>query len=390
MNDQRRSPGLIVAGSVAQQPFLGGLAWVFMHLASGLKRLGWDVTFVDRLEPDMYLDPSGRTAETPSYNVEYFTRLMSAFGVERYSLLGPDHQALAGIDRRDLIRTARDAVAVIDVMGYLADPEILERAGHRVFFDIDPGFWHMWCENGSGVRFGDHDAYVTIGENIGRPGCDIPTCGVEWVTTPQPIVLSEWEPSPPSDSAFTSVVSWRGPYGPIERAGKTYGLRVHEFRKFVSLPQRTEERFELALDIDPADARDREALESNGWMLADPRTEAGDPWRYREFIRRSKGEFMVAKNIYVATRSGWFSDRSLCYLASGKPVLAQDTGFRDHYPTGEGLLAYSTLEEAVEGIEEIAGDYERHSRAARGIAEEFFDSDKVLSRLLVRLGIDKP
>lgn len=387
--NERRKPGLIVAGSVAQQPFLGGLAWVFMHLANGLKRLGWDVTFVDRLEPGMYVDVSGRPAETPSFNAEYFTRLMRAFRVERYCLLGPDHQGLAGIDRRELVRKADDAAAVIDVMGYLGDSEILGRVGQRVFFDIDPGFWHMWCENGSGVQFGGHDAYVTIGENIGRPECDIPTCGIDWVTTPQPIVLSEWEPASGSEGAVTSVVSWRGPYGPIDHAGKTYGLRVHEFRKFVSLPQRTGERFELALDIDPADVHDRGLLESSGWVLADPLVEAGDPWRYREYIRRSKAEFMVAKNIYVATRSGWFSDRSLCYLASGKPVLAQDTGFGDHYPTGEGLLAFSTLEEAIEGIEEIAADYDRHSRAARAIAEEFFDSDKVLSRLLDRLGIDE-
>lgn len=388
MNDRRSLPAVIVAGSIAQQPFLGGLAWVFMHLLWGLERLGWEVTFVDRLEPGMYLQSSGRAAETASFNVEYFTCLMRAFGIERYSLLGPEGEALTGLDRCDLVRTARDAVAVIDVMGYLADQEILERAGRRVFFDIDPGFWQMWCENGSGVRFGGHDAYVTIGENIGRAECDIPTCGIEWITTPQPIVLSEWMPAPNPEGPFTSVVSWRGPYAPIECNGKTYGLRVHEFRKFIALPQRTEERFELALDIDPADNRDREMLSSSGWALADPLREAGDPWRYRDYIRKSKAEFMVAKNIYVDTRSGWFSDRSLCYLASGKPVLAQDTGFRDRYPTGEGLLAFSTLEEAVQGVEEITADYGRHARAARAIAEEYFDSDKVLSRLLDRLGVE--
>lgn len=388
MNDRRTLPALIVAGSVAQQPFLGGLAWVFVHLVRGLERLGWQVTFVDRLETDMYVESSGRAAETPSFNVDYFSRLMRAFGIERYSLLGPEYQALTGVDRPELLRTARDAAAVIDVMGYLADPEIFERAGRSVFFDIDPGFWQMWCANGHGVGFGDHDAYVTIGENIGAPECGIPTCGIEWLTTPQPVVLCEWEPAPHPEGLFTSVVSWRGPYAPIECNGKTYGLRVHEFRKFISLPRRTDERFELALDIDPADDRDREVLSSSGWALVDPVAEAGDPWRYRDYIQRSKAEFMVAKNIYVDTHSGWFSDRSLCYLASGKPVLAQDTGFRDRYPTGEGLLAFSTLEEAVEGVEEIAADYERHSRAARAIAEDFFDSDKVLSRLLDRLGIE--
>ncbi|MGH7564070.1 MAG: glycosyltransferase [Gemmatimonadota bacterium] len=337
----------------------------------------------------MYLDAAGEETDGPHFNVACFVHLMRAFEVPHYCLLN-GRLVLAGMEREELLQVAGQAAAVIDVMGFLGDEEVLERVDKRVFFDIDPGFWQMWRANGHGIRFEDHDAFVTVGENIGQTNCGIPTCGLRWITTPQPVVLEDWEPVPDGDGAFTSVITWRGPFGPIEHAGRRYGLRVHEFRKFFELPRRTSERFELALDIDPADELDRAALECSGWAIADPVRSAGDPWRYRDYIRRSKAEFMVAKNIYVDTQSGWFSDRSICYLASGKPVLAQDTGLRDRYPNGEGLLLFSTLDEAVEGVEEIAGDYERHSRAARAIAEEFFDSDKVLSRLLDRLDIEAP
>src|SRR5262249_5071020 len=169
--------------------------------------------------------------------------------------------------------------------------------------------------------------------------------------------------------------------------GKSYGLRVHQFRRFVDLPGLTGRPFELALAIHPSETRDLALLSDKGWSLVDPQMVAGDPLAYRSYIGRSLEEFSVAKDIYVQSRGGWISDRSLCYLASGKPVLAQETGFSRHYPTGEGLLAYSTLEEAIAGVEEIARRPLQHARAARALAEEYFDSDKVLGRLLQRLGV---
>ena len=187
--------------------------------------------------------------------------------------------------------------------------------------------------------------------------------------------------------SFTTIASWRGAYGPVEFQGKSYGLRVHQFRQFVDLPRLTGRSFELALAIDPAETRDLALLSNKEWTLVDPRMVAGDALTYRSYIGRSLAEFSVAKDIYVQTRGGWISDRSLCYLASGKPVLAQETGFSRHYPTGEGLITYSTLEEAVAGVEAIARDPDRHARAARALAEEYFDSDKVLARLLRKLGV---
>ena len=225
-------------------------------------------------------------------------------------------------------------------------------------------------------------------ENIGRSGCGIPTCGLEWITTPQPVLLDHWPAQDePGGEAFTTIASWRGPYGPVEYGGTTYGQRVHEFRKFVEVPRLTGERFRIALDIHPSDVRDREMLSANGWSTVEPGVVAGDPWAYRAFIQGSRAEFGVAKNLYVQTAGGWFSDRSICYLASGTPVVVQDTGLGELYPTGEGLLTFTTVEEAAAAVNQVAADPNRHARAARRLAEEFFDSDKVLSRLLSKLGV---
>jgi hypothetical protein len=282
-------------------------------------------------------------------------------------------------------------------MGFLTDEEVLSRAPRRVFLDIDPGFGQMWHDLGLHDVFHGHDDYVTIGENIGRPGCSIPTCGLKWITTPQPIVLDYWpagrigNPSYPAAGSggdgFTSIASWRGPFGPLEYKGKTYGLRVHEFRKFVTLPRRSGRPFQVALDIHPDEVNDRALLNANGWSVVDPIAVAGDPWAYQAYIQGSGSEFMVAKNMYVQAHSGWFSDRSICYLASAKPVVAQDTGLEHLIPTGEGLLTFTTLEEALAGVEEISLNYPRHARAARALAQEVFDSDKVLSRLLSKLAV---
>jgi hypothetical protein len=196
-------------------------------------------------------------------------------------------------------------------------------------------------------------------------------------------VLDEWPTSAAGDhQRFTTVASWRGAYGSLTVHGTSYGLKVHEFRRFVAVPRSIPQRVEIALDIHPGDVRDRDLLLDHGWHLVDPRENAGDPESYRAYLAQSGGEFSVAQGIYVGTRSGWFSDRTACYLACGKPVVVQDTGFGDSYPVGEGLLAFSTGSEAIRAAECIALDYQRHSRAARALAERYFDSDVVLSAIL--------
>jgi hypothetical protein len=269
----------------------------------------------------------------------------------------------------------------------LTDAELLDAAPLRVFLDIDPGFGQMWTMLGLADLFHGHDRHVTIAENIGRPSCAIPTCGLEWLVTRQPIVLDHWPAVAGPGDSFTSVASWRGPYDPIEYEGTTYGLRAHEFRTFAELPHFTRVPLEVALAIDQADASDRDLLETNGWKLVDPRVVAGDPDAYRRYITGSLGEFSVAKNMYVRSNSGWLSDRSICYLASGRPVVTQDTGLSEHYSTGEGLLVFSTVDEARGALEDVQSAWPLHSRAARMLAEDYFDSSSVLARLLTRLGV---
>jgi hypothetical protein len=201
-------------------------------------------------------------------------------------------------------------------------------------------------------------------------------------------VLDDWPVSDTGEAErCTTVATWRGPYGPVEVGGRTYGLKVHEFRKFIELPQRSSQRFEIALDIHPGDDRDLRDLRDHGWAVVDPQRVAGDPDALRAYIQGSGAEFSAAQGMYVDTACGWFSDRSVRYLASGKPVLVQDTGFSRILPVGEGLLAFRTLDEAVAGADEIAGRYSEHSSAARDIAEQHFDSDRVLTRFCEQAGI---
>ena len=216
----------------------------------------------------------------------------------------------------------------------------------------------------------------------------MPECGIEWVTSRQPIVLDYWPVCNQNNNHFTSIATWRGMFEPIDYLGKTYGLRVHEFRKFAMLPKLTDATFRVALDIDPCEHDDINMLDGNYWHREDPKKVVSTPDSYQRFIQDSKAEFSVAKNIYVETKGGWFSDRSICYLASGKPVLVQNTGLNDLYPIGEGLLSFSTLEQAQKGIQSILENYEQHCKAARKVAEDHFDSDKVLNDILDKLEIN--
>jgi hypothetical protein len=385
---------LLISGALARVPGNGGLAWFHLQLLLGLRRLGWDVLFLDWVRPDECVDAGGRAiAPEASANARWLGSVMRRFGLgEAWSLDVGDGRTL-GAPREHVLRAAGEAPLLLNVMGYTRDDAVLSRVRRRVFVDIDPGFPQMWRELGLHDALAGHDAFVTMGMNVGKPGCAVPTCGVEWVTMPQPVVLEHWPVMPPSaadDAApFTSIGAWRGPNAPVEFGGRTYGLRAHEFRRFVELPRECPaERFEMAFEIHPGDAKDRDALLRNGWTLADPRAVADTPENYRNYVARSRAEFMVPKQMYVATNGGLLSDRSAYYLASGRPVLARDTGLAGLYPVGKGLLTFETPGEAIDGVAEIRADFRRHAAAAREVAEECFDSDKVLRRLVGRLGVD--
>jgi hypothetical protein len=377
---------VVIGGSLAQRPGYGGHAWALLNYLLGFQQLGYDVLFLDRLSPEMAVDVAGQPSTAQRDRcVRWLVDVMEGAGLEdNYSLLLADGEAI-GLSRASAIERVKGSLLLLNVMGFLDDEEILAASPRNVFLDIDPGFGQMWRQLGLHDMFGGHDAFVTVGERIGEPDCLVPTCGIEWIASPHPIVLDQW-PRVEGGGAITSVGSWRGPYDAVEFEGRRFGLRAHELRKLLALPALVEAELELALEIDPADAGDIEALRKNGWKLADPAVAAADPATYRDYIGASRAELMVAKGMYVESRGGWFSERSIAYLASGKPVIAQETGFSERYPSGEGLIAFTGLDGARAGIEAVRGDPARHSRAAREIAAEYFDAGKVLGRLLERLG----
>ena len=384
-------PTVVVAGALAQRPGIGGHAWVFLNWLLGLRAIGFDVLFLDRTELEMFDDPAMPPERSTQW--QWLSRVMSEFGFEGdVALLHNAGKVCVGLPREGILQRARQAVVLLNFMGYLDDAEILAAVPHRVFVDIDPGFPQLWRALGLHDAFAGHDAVATVGLELGRPGCTISVEGVDHVGTLPPIALDHWPalPLPALDAParVTSVATWRGPFGPIEHEGVHYGLRVHELRRFAALPALVADaEIELALDIDPADAQDATHLRSNGWRLVDPRAVAGDPAAYRRYLQGSSAELMIAKAMYVRSAGGWFSDRSACYLASGRPVVAQDTGFARHLPTGEGLLTFDNPRGAADTLAEVIGNRCRHADAARQLAVEFFDASKVLRSLLTRLDV---
>lgn len=367
---------IAVAGSVAQRPRRGGHAWVFLQYLLGFRRLGYEVLFIDRLTSEML--PRGAGVDD---GVRWVEETMAAHGLEENWAVLLDDGESAGLSRDQVRERLRGSTLLVDVMGFLEDEELSAAAPRRLFLDIDPGFPQMWQELGLHTAFGRHDVYATVGLRLGKEGSEVPTCGIDWINTPQPVVLDCWPPTPPG-TAYTSVVSWRGPFGPIEYEGERYGLRAHQMRDYADLPSRAGVPMEVALEIEAADSSDEELLRAGGWKIVEPLQVAASTENYRVYVQNSRAEVGVAKDMYVRSRGGWLSDRSICYLASGKPVLAQATGFELEVETGAGLLAFSTPEEAVVAVAEVEADYARHSEAARALACERFDSDRVLNELL--------
>jgi hypothetical protein len=384
---------IIVSGAIANKYRSGGEAWVRLSWAMGLRRLGFDVYLVEQIVPKGCTDTAGAIVPFEQcVHRDYFREVVRTFGfADRASLLCIDENAVesAGVDYPALLDAARSCDLLVNISGHLTHASLLLPIRHKAYIDIDPGYTQFWhADPSTPYRLDGHDTYFTIAANIDQPGCDIPTGGIEWRTIRQPVVLDDWPVVTASDlTRFTTIASWRGAFGPAWFGGRSYGLKVHEFRKFIDLPRRSSAAginalFEIALDIHPADGRDRDALAQSGWKLTDPVAAAGDPLRFRDYVQTSAAEFSVAQGVYVDTHSGWFSDRSIRYLASGKPVLVQETGFSRDLPSGMGLVPFKTMDDAIAGARSIVGDYAGHATAARRIAEQCFDSDRVLKGLL--------
>ncbi len=381
-----RRLSIFVSGMIAADPRQGGAVWAVLQYVLGLMRLGHDVYLVEPIASQS-LRPVGSPLEL-SDNAHYFNEVAAAFGLHgRSALLLAGTQQTLGLPYAELCRRAQRTEVLINISGMLRDEALKAPIPIRVYLDLDPAFNQMWSAiEGLDMRFDGHSHFVTVGQALGEPECPVPTCGLPWLKTRPPVVLDHWPAvDRPPKHGLTTVGNWRG-YGSIDYQGVFYGQKAHSLRPLFTLPTLTNERFLLALGIHRQETKDLEQLAANRWQWVDPERVADTPAAYQEFIQGSKAEFGIAKSGYVLSHCGWFSDRSACYLASGRPVIAQETGFSRYLPTGEGLFAFANSEGVLAAIEALARDYPRHARRARAIAQEYFDSHTVLAGMLEKVG----
>jgi hypothetical protein len=375
---------VIIGAMSSIPPFSAGMAWNWMSFALGLRRLGHDVWYVEEVEPSWCVDRRGRPCGFErSVNRRLFAELVERFELDgRAAQIYNQGEATSGVPLPKLLTAIRGAEVLLNMAGHVKSEEILDSVRHRAYVDQDPVFTQLWsAEYGVDLGLDRHDVFFSVGLNIGTPHCDIPDCGRHWHHLLPPVVLDLW-PSrvDPACARFTTVASW-GSFSDLQYRGAWYGSKHREFERFAGLPQRAGQELEVALRrYDPTDPT-IQLLRSNGWAIIDT-SEVATVDGYRDFIAMSRAEIGIAKHAYTAARSGWFSDRSAHYLASGKPVLAQSTGFERCLPTGSGLLSFSDLDEAVAGIEAINDGYTVHCRAARELAHEHLDHRKAIPRML--------
>jgi hypothetical protein len=400
---------IVIVGTLASSPY-AGMAWMHMQIAVGLRRVGHDVYYIEATSVWPYDPVRQMKVNDSDYAVPYLAKIADSFGLGdrwgyRRSFSDKEWLGLTRERAEDLLAHA-DAVFNVAGATRLRTKENL-KVGRLVYYGTDPVFHEVGFATGDRIArrtVNQHDDFVTYGENIGNDGCPIPPLPRLRVKTRQPVLIDLWQVGPPTSAAFTTVCNWKQEGHDIEFQGESYHWSKHrEFLKFIDLPLRTKQPIELAMglvdasitqpgfgDLIPAvgmTAEEGRSLAENGWQLRDSHAFTTDPWSYREYIQASRGEFTVAKDQNVRLRSGWFSERSACYLAAGRPVVTQDTGFGSVLPTGEGLFAFNTMEDILTAFETINTDYERHSRAAREIAEEYFRAETVLGRLLDGLGL---
>lgn len=406
---------IIVTGLIAQHPTLGGVTWDYLQYAIGLQKLGHDVYYFEDSGQWTYTLDGGPSGDEwieydPSKNVDYLSKIMSLYGLsDKWAYhfpVEPRWFGLSDVKRKQVIESAD---LLINVSGTLKYLDRYAKAKRLIYLDTDPVFTQIKLnlpDQYPDDRFGvdTHHKHFTFGESLSDPALQT---GHEWIPTRQPIILSEWRQEMPRRNVYTTVMNWTS-YEPLSFMDKTYGQKDVEFLRFLDLPNKVPSvNFEVAfnkirrehheeweskeniLPDEPHQSKNNAAKLSPGeflscknWQIVDPAEICYDLASYRHYIESSKAEWSIAKNGYVAGQSGWFSCRSACYLAAGRPVVVQDTGFSHVLPVGEGLLSFTNLDEAAAAVDKVESNYEKHAKAARALAEEYFDSDKVLSRFI--------
>jgi hypothetical protein len=350
----------------------------------GLRALGHDVYFSEDSDdyPSCYDPVRGVVDCDPTYGLSFCDRVLRRLDLaDRWCYFDAHRGRWHGPMGERAPSVIRSADAILNLSGINPLRSWGEKVPLRVLVDTDPLFTQVrhLVQPELRERAAHHTAFFTFGESIPGGRSLVPDDGFPWQATRQPVAVDHWPVTPGRPAgAFTSVMQWDS-YPAVEFEDQRYGMKSQSFEAFADLPQRVSAKLELALGSASAP---RTRLAAQGWLLVDPLQVSRDPWTYQAYLQQSKAEFGIAKQGYVASRCGWFSERSAGYLASGRPCLVQDTGLSQHLPTGEGLLVFKTLEEAIAGIADIEGRYALHCRAARAIIEELFDARKVLSQLL--------
>ena len=379
------APIIVLSGVAAATPGQGGATWAVLQYVLGLEELGCKVFLIEPFS-GAKLTAKGEDIRD-SKAARYFRAVVERFGIaDRSALLDESTGETVGLTYEEILEAAQSSDLLINIAGLLKGEQLLNLIPRRLYLDLDPGFVQLWHTQGVDVGLSRHTHFATIGLAIGEPGCAIPTCGIDWIKTLQPIVLSHWPVAKQEISkGLTTIGNWRA-YGSIEHEGVFYGQKVHSLRQLRNLPRQLTVPVTVAMSVYSEEQSEARTLMECGWQFVDPRL-AGTPDDYQHFVQNSWAEIGVAKSGYVAARCGWFSDRSVAYLASGRPVIAQDTGFDQYLPCGDGLFSFRTDNDVVLGIEQLERDYAGCRHRARAIAEDYFNSRKVLPALLQQVEV---
>lgn len=385
---------VVVMGFMAGCP-IAGVIWQHIHYIVGLQRLGHDVYYIEDSARLPYDPSSGEITNDYGYAVATLAGLAEEFAFQgqwAFCARYLPNQQCVGLPKKRLAELYREADAILNVCGTQELNDDLLHSERILYVESDPGVEQIKVDHGESAALsylGKHRALFTFGENVGTPSFPVPSHQFRWLPSRQPVVTDFWKTNAtPSDEAvFTSVANWNtsGLKDIAWRGEKYLWSKSLEFLRFVEAPRRAGETFELATTIsDPVVAQ---RFVADGWRITRPDELSRAHRLYRDYLQHSKGEFTVAKDQYVRLRTGWFSDRSACYLAAGRPVITQETGFTRNYGGETGLFAFQTLDEIADAVARINADYRMHSRAARDIAVEHFEATKVLQSLLERAGV---